>query len=99
MEQLRIKHYEDEDFRVEGVLFEGKYFLHITVERYSHNVQKRIDKLFEEMKTAAVSTGFVDEFYTATPNPRYARYLGGEHLDTVEVDGETMEVFRWELKS
>lgn len=97
MEQVRLLHYKCDDFKVEGEVFKGKYFLHINVNNYSHNVQKKIELLFEEMKTAALSVGFPDKFYAILPNEKYAEYMGGTKIGELNNKGEKLGVFKWDL--
>lgn len=87
-----VEHYNDGNLVVKGQEFEGKYFLHVSVEKYTHNVQKKIERIFIQMIAAAQETGFPDVFYGIPEHPEFARYMGWESCGFAE-NGK--EVFKW----
>ena len=97
MAQHRVTHYEDADFKVEGEIIKGQYFIHVTFEKYSHNIQKKVDKVFLNMINAAKESGFPKVFYGVPDHPSFARYMGWEHFGFLEDNG-TKEIFKWDIQ-
>lgn len=97
MVQHKIVHFVDGDIKVEGEFINGKYLIHLEVFRYSHNVQKKIDSLFEHIKASAREAGTPDKVYSVSENQDYLRYMGGKRIkEVINNKGNRLGVFEWE---
>ena len=91
-----IEIYDDGDFNVKVEEQDGIMFLHCDVENFNKTVLKNMRTVFEEIKVAAAYFGW-EEIFSYTPNPKFAKILGGESINSFEVCGKTYEVMKWEL--
>lgn len=90
-------YYEDEDFKLECNEFNGEYFLHCVVYNWTISSLKKGIKVFGELLNEKESEG-VKRLVTATPNPKFARLLGGTYFETIYKEGKRYEVYQWVLK-
>ncbi len=87
---------EDIEFRLERG--EGVFLIHATANNNKLSTLKKGKKILKEMLTLAEFYG-VDEMYTYTKDPKFVQLSGNAiYDDTIDVQGETFEVYRWELQ-
>lgn len=89
----KIVFYSDSDFSFLLSEYENNTFLHCEVSSWSLTVLKNMYREFARFCEIAPP-----EFYTVTPNPRFAKLFGGASLGFMTKDGITYEVIKWELK-
>jgi hypothetical protein len=92
IDSSRIIFFSDKTFTFEYSEFGGLLFIHCNVSSWKLSVLKRMYKVFGEF----VNT-ISGEFYTITPNPRFAKLFGGEVVRTATLNGIKYEVIKWEL--
>lgn len=92
-----IEIYSDENFDVKVEEQEGIMFLHCDVENFNKSVLKQMKAVMEEIKVAAFCHGW-DEIFSYTPNPKFAKMLGGESIDSFRTNNQDYEVMRWALE-
>lgn len=85
--------FSDDDFTFLYSEYEGNLFIHCRVNSWKPSVLKKMYDVFGSF----VNTVNRD-FYTVTPNPKFAQLFGGEILYKIEQNGTTYEVIKWELK-
>lgn len=84
-----------EEYKIDIEYFHGEVFLHLLVDTFSPSIYKRIKEDFKYIKQLAYEEGF-DYIHAYTPNLKFAKKMGEvEHLDTVEINSQTLEVIRW----
>lgn len=96
MPHNRITHYKDSDIHFEGEAVDDSYFLHLNVENYSHNIQKKIDALFREFAEASVEVGWPKYFFCYIANRKYAEFMGGEFIGEHPYCGKNLGVYVWD---
>lgn len=94
---MRETYYEDSSFLFQYRILEGVVFLHCTVFEWKLSTLKKQISILSEFLNVMKKKGF-DAVYTITPNPRFARLLGGEYIGDYSEEDFEYEVFKWELK-
>lgn len=92
--------YEDDAYLCHIQEVGGRAFFHSKVKReLSLSDVKRGRKAFGDIKSGVTALGY-ERLYAVTPSPHFAKLLGGgfTHIQTLEVDGDIMEMIVWELK-
>ena len=92
--------YEDDAYLCHLQEVDGRAFFHSKVKKeLSLSDVKRGRRAFGGIKSDVVDLGY-ERLYAVTPSPHFARLLGGEstYIQTLEIDGVTMEMIVWELK-
>lgn len=98
METSKQKIFEDEDVRFDVEEAEGFLFLHCEVFNYNRQVKAKVQELFESITDACIYFGW-SALHAYTPNPKFAKMFGDPRvIDEVVVDGQNLEVLRWELE-
>ncbi len=85
--------YEDSSFIFAYSEYEGNLFIHCRVLSWKPSVLRRMYSVFGEFMNHVNR-----EFYTVTPNPKFAKLFGGKLMNRIEHGGTTYEVIKWELK-
>jgi hypothetical protein len=78
---------------------EGRANVHCVVNRWTHNVAKRLGKDIDKLVYDMVMEGFTHAYGVGAVHPHFCEYLGGDHLGTFKHEGKEYEVFEWELLS
>lgn len=94
---MRETYYEDSSFIFQYRILSGIVFLHCNVFDWKLSTLKKQIKVLSEFLNEMQRKGF-DAVYTITPNPRFARLLGGEYISDYSEEDFEYEVFRWVLK-
>ena len=92
--------YEDDAYLCHLQEVGGRAFFHSKVKReLSLSDIKRGRSAFDKIKLKVTDLGY-ERLYAVTPSPHFAKLLGGgfTHIQTLEIDGVTMEMIVWELK-
>lgn len=87
----KIVFYSDSDFSFLLSEYDNNTFLHCEVNKWSLSVLKRMYKEFARFCNTVES-----DFYTVTPNPKFAKLFGGKCLGCVTQDEITYEVIKWD---
>lgn len=80
---------------------DDKMWLHVKVLRKTKASDvKQAREDFKWIKEFVASLGF-DELYAATPSPHFARLFGAgfDIIHTLNINGSSVEVIVWDLKS
>jgi hypothetical protein len=90
--------YKDENFCLQWEYWkEDKVLLHCTVDNWNLSVFKKGLQVFGELQDLLVKEN-VFEIWTFTPNPKFARLLGGKYVSEGIYENKEYEVYKWDLK-
>lgn len=90
---------EDSEVKVGAEVRDGLLFCHCYIKTEpSMYLMKKLKIWWAIIKEEAYISGF-DYIHTYTPNIKFCKVLDDsfDHLGTIEVNGEKLEVLRWEL--
>ena len=87
--------YGDDDFKLHYEVVGDILILHCSVDRWTHNVLKKIYRAFVAIRDEAYGQGIV-QIRVITKNDKFAQLFGFEHKYTVTIDGEEYEEMVWQ---
>ena len=82
--------YGDDDFKLHYEVVGEIMLLHCSVDRWTHNVLKKIYRVFVAIRDDAYSNGIL-QIRVVTKNDKFAQLFGFEHKYTVKANGEEYE--------
>jgi hypothetical protein len=99
---MRSTFYEDEDFKLdidELILPDlGKcLYVHCDVYTWKLSVLKKLYRVASDVDNYKDALGY-DNIITISPNPKFAKLLGGYSIMEMKIDGINYEMIKWELK-
>lgn len=92
--------YEDESYRCQIELLEGRPLFHVDVK---HELKvsdvRRGRRAFKAIKEEMQLRGY-EYLYAVTPSPHFAQLLGGGHesIQQIMLEDKVLEMIVWELK-
>ena len=94
--------YKDDDFVIETEEYEDAVLgrvllLHCTVSYWKLSALRRGYSVFADLQDWAEDNKY-ECLMTVTPNPRFAKLMGGTTLRYLHHDNENYEVIVWELR-
>lgn len=89
--------YLDDNFVFKVTEKHNTLFLHCMVSKIDHKVLRQMYVVFRDFKDKAQASG-IKEFYSVTPNPKFAMLFGGSNIGIQTHNGKEYEVIKWELK-
>lgn len=87
--------FTDESVTVTLQEWDGKCFIHVDVNKFSHSHLKRFYRLFADIQTYLTQQGLC-EMYSYSPNLKFCQMFGGKVLSTFTHNNNTYGVIRWE---
>lgn len=94
---MRELFYEDETFKLEYIFKYDEVFIHCIVTDWKLSSFKKGLQVFGQLMNFLDGKGF-KRILTVTPNPRFARLLGGKFIEKRIHEGKEYEVYQWVLK-
>lgn len=89
--------YQDENILFSFNVYDGKLLIHCEMKDFKLSVLRRSWKIFGAFMNECVDKG-IKEFYTVTPNPKFAEIFGGIFSHKMIYENKEYEVYKWELK-
>lgn len=90
----RITLYEDVNFKVQGELLDGHFFMHVDVSHYNKSVRKKMLSVWEDIKEEVWLNGW-NFIFGYNTNAKFAKLFGWKK---VEEDGAPERMYVWALK-
>ena len=89
----------DDTFKMSVEEEQGKLFIHCDVVKFSKETLSKIKECWSMAKTSLSEQGF-DSIYSYTDNLQFCEVVDNSFtkLTSLDVDGKTLEVLKWELK-
>jgi hypothetical protein len=94
----KFTYYKDEDFILEYQVFERQMNLHCIVNNWNKTSLRKGYSVFKTLQEEARDTGVIDNLFTITPNPKFAKLFGGEKVSEINYNDIKHEVIVWVLK-
>ena len=95
--QSRKTFYTDSDFIIEVEDYLENLLIHCEVFNWKPSVLRRGYSIFVKLEQYARDNGYT-RMMTVTPNPKFAKLVGGTTTSALEYENKTHEVIVWELK-
>lgn len=89
--------YRTSDFQIKLELVDGELFVHLTLWKVNRHILDDVLKVWAEIKARAYWQGY-EAIYTYTRDTRMFKFFPfAEIVGTIEWNGESYEVAKWEL--
>lgn len=97
--QLFKKHifFQDESCKVDIDELNRFVYIHCEVYQWKLSTLKKLYKIIASILEYSRNKGIIG-VYTITPNPKFAKMLGGYLVGFIKQDGKEYEVIKWDLK-
>lgn len=93
----KVVFYSDRDFVIEVEPFNGNLMIHCIVFNWKPSVLRRGYSIFISLEEYALMNGYT-RMMTVTPNPKFAKLVGGTTVSEFEYENNLYETIVWDLK-